>query len=68
MKLTGPARIFIVLIFLPIFSTVYADLAGAEKNLSKINLPEGFNITVFAEVPGARQMALGQSPSVKPRK
>ena len=61
MKLTDPARIFIVLIFLPIFSTVYADLAGAEKNLSKINLPEGFNITVFAEVPGARQMALGQS-------
>ena len=39
----------------------YADRAGAEKNLSKINLPAGFEISVFAEVPGARQMTLGQS-------
>lgn len=61
MKLAALTKIFYILIFLPVFSTVYADLAGAEKNLSKINLPKGFKIAVFAEVPGARQMALGQS-------
>ncbi len=50
-------------ILIPLFSvsTVHADLAGAEKNLSKIKLPNGFKISVFAEVPGARQMSMGQS-------
>ena len=61
MKLAILTKIFYILVLLPVFSTAYADLAGAEKNLSKINLPEGFSIAVFAEVPGARQMALGQS-------
>ena len=32
-----------------------------QKNLEKLNLPEGFNISIYAEVQGARQMALGQS-------
>jgi glucose/arabinose dehydrogenase len=52
--------LFCLSLFL-ICSITQADIAGAEKNLSKISLPEGFKIEVFAEVPGARQMALGQS-------
>ena len=40
---------------------VLADRADAEANLHKLNLPEGFHIDVYAEVEGARQMALGQS-------
>jgi len=35
--------------------------SNVEKNLSKLNLPEGFNIDIYAEVEGARSMALGQS-------
>lgn len=35
--------------------------ADVEDNLSKLNLPDGFNIEVYAEVPSARQMAFGQS-------
>lgn len=42
-------------------SAVLADRADVEKNLHKLNLPAGFNIEVYAEVPNARQMALGQS-------
>jgi len=38
-----------------------ADEAAAERNLDKLNLPPGFEIEVYAEVPGARQMAFGQS-------
>lgn len=40
---------------------VLADRADAEANLHKLSLPEGFHIDVYAEVEGARQMALGQS-------
>lgn len=42
-------------------SNLYADTTALEKNLEKLNLPDGFNISIYAEVPGARQMALGQS-------
>ncbi len=35
--------------------------ADVDDNLSKLNLPDGFNIEVYAEVPSARQMAFGQS-------
>lgn len=31
------------------------------RNLDKLQLPPGFTVDVYAEVPGARQMALGQS-------
>ncbi|WP_417498789.1 PQQ-dependent sugar dehydrogenase [Methylophaga sp.] len=44
-----------------ISQAVLADRADAEANLHKLNLPEGFHIDVYAEVEGARQMALGQS-------
>uniref|UniRef100_UPI003F6A120C PQQ-dependent sugar dehydrogenase n=1 Tax=Methylophaga sp. TaxID=2024840 RepID=UPI003F6A120C len=39
----------------------WADRADVEANLEKLNLPDGFNIEVYAEVPNARQMAFGQS-------
>lgn len=38
-----------------------ADREDAEANLHKLNVPEGFKVEVYAEVPGARQMAFGQS-------
>ncbi|MFT7460575.1 MAG: glucose/arabinose dehydrogenase [Planctomycetota bacterium] len=58
---TKLSLLFSFLFLLSVLSSAHADLAGAEKNLSKINLPKGFSISVFAEVTGARQMALGQS-------
>ena len=61
MNLIALYRVFILFVLLSLSSLVHADLAGAEKNLSKINLPKGFSISVFAEVTGARQMTLGQS-------
>lgn len=42
-------------------SPAMADRASAEANLHKLNVPEGFQVEVYAEVPGARQMAFGQS-------
>lgn len=42
-------------------SPAMADRAAAEANLHKLNVPDGFNVEVYAEVPGARQMAFGQS-------
>ncbi|AFJ02214.1 L-sorbosone dehydrogenase [Methylophaga frappieri] len=42
-------------------ANVLADTTDAEKNLHKLNVPEGFNVEIYAEVPNARQMALGQS-------
>ncbi len=42
-------------------SPVMADRASAEANLHKLNVPDGFQVEVYAEVPGARQMAFGQS-------
>lgn len=38
-----------------------ADRQDAEENLHKLNLPDGFKVEVYAEVPDARQMAFGQS-------
>ncbi|MEX2515319.1 MAG: SMP-30/gluconolactonase/LRE family protein [Gammaproteobacteria bacterium] len=38
-----------------------ADAESARQNLHKLNLPDGFNIDIYAEVPGARSMTLGQS-------
>lgn len=42
-------------------SPANADRAAAEANLHKLNVPEGFKVEVYAEVPNARQMAFGQS-------
>ena len=38
-----------------------ADAEDAEKNLHKLNVPDGFKVEVYAEVPDARLRALGQS-------
>ncbi|MDX1572386.1 MAG: PQQ-dependent sugar dehydrogenase [Methylophaga sp.] len=40
---------------------VIADAKDAQANLHKLNVPDGFNVEIYAEVPDARQMALGQS-------
>jgi len=41
--------------------TAFADRRSAERNLSRLNLPEGYEISVYAEVPGARQMTVGHA-------
>ncbi len=42
-------------------ASAFAGAADAEKNLHKLNVPDGFKVEIYAEVPDARQMALGQS-------
>ncbi|WP_230343310.1 SMP-30/gluconolactonase/LRE family protein [Methylobacillus arboreus] len=42
----------------------HADAADVEANLSRLKVPEGFKVEVYAEVPGARQMTLGTSGTV----
>ena len=42
-------------------SGVSAGQRAAERNLSRLNLPTGYRIAVYAEVPGARQMAVGDA-------
>jgi glucose/arabinose dehydrogenase len=53
----------LALALLSVPSAAIADRAGAERNLSKIRLPQGFTIEVYAEVPGARSMTLDRSGS-----
>lgn len=38
-----------------------ADAASMDERLDHLNLPPGFRIEVYAEVPGARSLAFGQS-------
>lgn len=41
-----------------------ADLQEVKANLNKLQVPAGFHVDVYAEVPGARQMALGTNGNV----
>ncbi len=41
-----------------------AGIADVEGNLSKLHMPPGFKVEIYAEVPGARQMALGTNGNV----
>jgi len=41
-----------------------AGIADVEANLSKLHMPPGFKVEVYAEVPGARQMTLGTNGNV----
>lgn len=41
-----------------------AGIAEVEANLSKLKMPPGFKVEVYAEVPGARQMTLGTNGNV----
>ena len=49
------------LMALGLFSMPAGATDGVENNLDKLNLPPGFEIDIYAEVPSARSMALGQS-------
>ncbi len=42
----------------------YAGAEDVQTNLSKLKVPPGFKIEVYADVPGARQMALGTNGNV----
>ena len=59
------ARFWVVgllaLVLLSLPPATIAGRAGAEQNLSKIRLPPGFTIEVYAEVPGARSMTIDRS-------
>lgn len=62
MKLTPKPLTSLLFAALGLISvSAFADAEDAEKNLHKLNVPDGFKVEVYAEVPDARQMALGQS-------
>lgn len=42
----------------------FAAVADVQANLSKLKMPPGFKVEIYAEVPGARQMALGTTGTV----
>lgn len=42
----------------------YAEAADAQANLNKLHVPAGFKVEIYAEVPDARQMALGTNGNV----
>ncbi len=44
--------------------TAYADAETVKANLSRLNVPAGFTVDVYAEVPAARQMTLGTTGTV----
>jgi glucose/arabinose dehydrogenase len=44
--------------------TSFAGAAEVTENLKKLNVPAGFKVEVYAEVPGARQMTLGTNGTV----
>ena len=61
-KFTLSAFCAVGVLILSILSWLKADLMGAEKlPLDKIQLPHGFEISLYAEVPGARSMSLSPS-------
>lgn len=41
-----------------------ADVDAVRENLSRLNVPAGFKVDIYAEVPGARQMTLGTTGTV----
>lgn len=41
-----------------------AEAADAQANLNKLHVPAGFKVEIYAEVPGARQMALGTNGNI----
>lgn len=51
----------IAVLALGLLSMPASAASGVENNLDKLNLPPGFEIDIYAEVPNARSMALGQS-------
>ena len=61
MRFLSTNPISVICLFILLLRTTQADVSNIEVNLAKLNLPPGFSISVFAEVPGARQMTLGQS-------
>jgi glucose/arabinose dehydrogenase len=50
--------------FATMTTAAWADMNDVRANLGKLHVPEGFHVEVYAEVPGARQMALGTNGNV----
>ncbi len=49
---------FLLLLFLPLFSACQNDDENSKRDINKIELPAGFHIEVYADVPNARAMVL----------
>jgi len=55
----------IPLLFLAVFASLVSSAGGSELPLSKIVLPDGFNISIYSDdVPGARSLAQGPGGTV----
>lgn len=52
------------LLGLGLSTTAMAGAAEAQANLGKLHMPAGFKVEIYAEVPGARQMALGTNGNI----
>ena len=64
-KITKPfVKTFVSALLTMSSYTAVADAEDVRENLNKLNLPAGFNIDIYAEVPGARQMTLGTTGTV----
>ena len=51
-------------ILLPMIALTTGGCFAQDIDLDNLNLPAGFSISVYAKVPGARQMALGNDNTV----
>lgn len=61
MRFRFPTLSALLLTTFGLVATAAPAASDVAKNLDQLNLPEGFTIEIYAEVPNARQMALGQS-------
>ncbi len=43
---------------------ILAEVSDVQANISKLHVPPGFKVEIYAEVPGARQMALGSNGNI----
>ncbi|SDK59609.1 Glucose/arabinose dehydrogenase, beta-propeller fold [Methylophilus rhizosphaerae] len=51
-------------LFTAVAVNAWADIQDVRANLSKLHVPDGFHVDIYAEVPGARQMALGTNGNI----
>jgi glucose/arabinose dehydrogenase len=51
-------------LFATLSISAWADIEDVRNNLNRLNVPDGFHVDIYAEVPGARQMTLGTNGNV----
>lgn len=60
----GSPRTVLTALLASVSLSAVADANDVRANLHKLHVPAGFQVEVYAEVPGARQMALGTNGNV----